>query len=94
MEAKTDAASRALELLKNMNASDSSAKVSFNNEAVSKPQRASENEIVQSLVNNEKVTSIVCSFSQTARRTKSYLMRLGKLKLLSSQDYTLTTTAS
>ena len=47
MEAKTDAASRALELLKNMNASDSSAKVSVNNEAVSKPQQVSENEIVQ-----------------------------------------------
>lgn len=43
------------------------------------PQGAdSENENIQSLVNNKKVTSIVCSFSQTTRRTRNYLLGLGK----------------
>lgn len=33
---------------------------------------------VKALVDNEKVTTIVCNFAQTSRRTKSYLLNLHK----------------
>ena len=37
-----------------------------------------ENDRVKALVDNPKVATIVCSFAQTSRRTKSYLLNLNK----------------